>query len=517
MNSNKRIAVNTIILYVNFIITIIVNLYSTRLILNAMGVEDYGIINLISGIVAMLSFVQNSMSISSQRYMSVNMGKHDQNIMIQVFNSSLALHLILALILLIVLEGLTPLIFDSSIQIPENRVISARILYQLTIIGTTLVVITVPYDAALNAHENMLVYSIASITESVIRLIGAFILLVYSKDKLIFYGGLLITIRLISMIIKSSYCRNHYKETLISIKSSDKVLMKDMFSFAFWNMFGALAMTTRSQGVAIVMNTFFGVIINAAFGIAIQISGQLQNFTATISKAMSPQIMQRAGSGDKNGMISLSLKQCKYASFLLAYAIIPLLFSMPFILKVWLKDVPEYSIVFCSLVLIVSLVQQSTNGIMSLIQATGVVRNYQFAVSLIMILNIPLAYVLLRIGVSAPFVIVGMIAIEVIAAFVRVLFAKILTSLSIHMFVKKVTLPIIIVYAIPCIVLISVKNGFFYRLSNIYSFLVLSSLAIVLISTTIYLVLSKTERTFILNIIRVKLKIDNRNDKNSNA
>ena len=506
MNSNKRIAANTIILYANFIITIVVNLYSTRLILNAMGVEDYGIVNLISGIVAMLSFVQNSMSVSSQRYMSVNMGKHDHNIMIKVFNSSFTLHLILALILLIVLESLTPFIFDSSIQIPDNRITAAQILYQLTIIGTTLVVITVPYDAALNAHENMFVYSISSITESVIRLTGAFILLVYCKDKLVFYGGLLITIRLISMIIKSIYCRKHYKETLVSIKSSDKVLMKDMFSFAFWNMFGALAMTTRSQGVAIVMNTFFGVIINAAFGIAIQISGQLQNFTATISKAMTPQIMQRAGSGDKNGMISLSLKQCKYASFLLSYAIIPMLFSMPFILKVWLKDVPEYSIVFCSLVLIVSLVQQSTNGIMSLIQATGVIRNYQFAVSLIMILNIPLAYILLRIGVSAPFVIVGMIAIEIIAAFVRIFFAKRLTGLSIYTFIKNVTLPIFIVYAITCIVLIFVKEVFLNGLPYIYSFLVLSSLAIVLISTTAYWVLSKAERTFILNIIRVKLK-----------
>lgn len=506
MNSNKKMAINTIILYAKLIITIVVNLYSTRLILNAMGVEDYGVINLISGIVAMLSFVQNSMSVSSQRYMSVNIGKDDKSLMAKVFNSSFFLHLILAFIIIIVLECLTPIVFGSSIQIPEYRVSAAQILYQLTIIGTALVVITVPYDAALNAHENMLIYSIATIIESIIRLVGAVLLLVYCNDKLIFYGCLLIVIRFVSLLIKSMYCRRHYEETLFSIKSSDKKMMQDMFSFAFWNMFGALAMTARSQGVAIVMNTFFGVVVNAAYGIAGQISGQLQNFTATISKSMTPQIMQRAGNGDNYGMISLSLKQCKYASILLSYAIIPMLFSMSFILKVWLKDVPNYCVAFSSLILIVSLVQQSTSGIMSLIQATGIIRNYMIVVSLVMIFNIPLAYILLRIGVSAPFVMVGMIVIEIVTFFVRLLFAKKLTGLSIFSFMINVIIPISIVYAVSCIVLLLVRQILFDGLLNVSSFIVLSFLSVLLITITTCITLSKEERGFIINIIRKNIK-----------
>lgn len=498
-------AVNTVILYAKLIITIVVNLYSTRLILNAMGVEDYGVVNLISGIVAMLSFVQNSMSVSSQRYMSVNMGKHDDSLMVKVFNSSFVLHLILAVIILVVLECLTPVVFGSSIQIPEHRVVAAQILYQLTIIGTTIVVITVPYDAALNAHENMLLFSIATIIESLIRLAGAFILLVYSNDKLIFYGLLLITIRFVSMLIKSIYCRRHYQETRFSLTRSDKIMMKDMFSFAFWNMFGALAMTARSQGVAIVMNTFFGVIVNAAYGIAGQISGQLQNFTATISKAMNPQIMQRAGAGDKDGMISLSMKQCKYASILLSYAIIPLIFSMPYILNVWLKEVPEYSIAFCSLILIVSMVQQSTNGIMSLIQATGVIRNYQVSVSSILLLNIPIAYLLLRIGVSAPIVIVGMIIIEIITCIVRLFFAKRLTGLSIRVFIKTVVIPICALYSMTCAILFILKRLFF-SISNLTSFISLSAIAVIIITTAAYLVLTQSERVFVINIIKKRIK-----------
>ncbi len=506
MDSNKRMAVNTVILYAKLIITIAVNLYSTRLILNAMGVEDYGVVNLISGIVAMLSFVQNSMSVSSQRYMSVNMGKRDCNIMEKVFNSSFALHLILAVIIFFLLECLTPIVFGSSIQIPEERIVAARILYQLTIVGTVLVVVTVPYDATLNAHENMLVYSIATIVESIIRLAGAFILLVYCHDKLIFYGWLLITIRFVSLLIKSIYCRKHYKEACFSAKHCDKGMMKEMFSFAFWNMFGALAMTARSQGVAIVMNIFLGVIINAAFGIANQVSGQLRNFTATISKAMNPQIMQRAGSGDIEGMISLSMKQCKYASFLLSYAIIPLLFSMQFILKIWLKEIPEYSIAFCSLILILSMVQQSTNGIMSLIQATGDIRNYQIAVSSIMLFNIPLAYLLLHLGISASSVIMGMIVIEIFTCVVRLIFARKLTGMSITKFVTGVILPIGVVYVVPCVILMLVSKVLYNGESNFSSFLVLSSVAVVLITISSYIALSKIERTFVSNFVLKKIK-----------
>lgn len=505
MNSNNRMAINTVVLYVKLVITIIVNLYSTRLILNALGVEDYGIVNLISGIVAMLSFVQNSMSVTSQRYMSVNMGKQDNKLLAKVFNSSVILHFILALIIFTILESLTPVIFGSSIQIPEHRQSIAFILYQLTIIGTLLVVITVPYDAVLNTHENMLVFSIASIIESLIRLAGAFILLVYNHDKLIFYGCLLISIRLTSMLIKSFYCIKHYNEAHFSPRLGEKSVMKDMFSFALWNMFGALSLTGRTQGVALIMNTFLGVVINASYGIANQISGQLQNFTATISKAMNPQIMQRAGSGDNKGMISLALKQSKYSSILLAYAIMPLFFSMPFILKIWLGTLPEYCITFCSLILIISVIQQLTSGIMSAIQATGKIKNYMIVVSIVMLLNIPLAYTILKIGYSAPIVITGMIGIEIITCIIRVIYAHKLTNLPVSEFIKKVIKPITLIYSVSSTILYTLQNLFFVE-CNFTSFLALSTISVLIISTTTYFILSKDEREFIFNIMKKRIK-----------
>ena len=505
MNSNKRMAVNTAILYAKLIITIVVNLYSTRLILKAMGVEDYGVVNLISGIVAMLSFIRNSMTVSSQRYMSVYMGKHDDALMVKVFNSSFVLHIILAIFIVVVLECLTPVVFGSSIQIPEHRIAAAKILYDLTIVGVTLVVLTVPYDAALNAHENMLVFSIASIIESLIRLSGAFILLVYSNDKLIFYGILIITIRLVSLLIKYFYCRSHYKETRFSIALCDITLMKDMFSFAFWNMFAALALTGRSQGVAIVMNTFFGVVVNAAFGIANQVSGQLQNFAATISKAMNPQIMQRAGAGNLNGMVSLALKQCKYSSILLSYAIVPLYFSMHFVLKIWLGEIPEYSVAFCSLILVVAMIQQLTVGLMSAIQATGIIRNYQLVIAIVLLFNIPLAYVLLKIGCQAPVVLIGMVAIEVVSCFVRVFFAHRLAGLAVSDFVKDVIIPVGAVYSVSCGILIFIR-GLCSGVSELSSFFILSFFAVLLITITAFMVLSNKEKELFFNMIKKRRK-----------
>ncbi len=505
MDNNKRMAINTIILYAKLIITIVVNLYSTRLILSAMGVEDYGVVNLISGIVAMLSFMQNSMSVSSQRFMSVYMGKHDDDLMKKVFSSSFVLHLLLALIFLIVLEALTPIIFGSAIQIPDYRISAAQILYQLTIIGTALVVITVPYDAALNAHENMLLFSIATIIESLIRLAGAFILLVYSNDKLIFYGFLVILIRLVSLMIKSLYCRRYYLETRFSLTNSDKSTMKEMFTFAFWNMFGAMALTGRSQGIAIVMNIFLGVVVNASYGIATQISGQLQNFTATISKAMNPQIMQRAGLGNQEGMMSLALAQSKYSSILLSYAIVPMAFLMPFVLKLWLGEIPEYSVAFCILMLILSAIQQFSIGLMSAIQATGNIKNYQICVSIMMLLNIPLAYILLWLDFSAPVVVVGMILIEVLVCIIRIVFAHKLADLQILRFIKTVIVPVSILYIISSTAVYILKEMFFTT-ENLISFFTQIFLYFIIITFFAFMVLTKSEREIIIKIVTSKIK-----------
>ena len=444
MKSSERIIVNTGILYAKLIITIVVNLLSTRLILLSMGVEDYGIVNLISGIVVMLSFVQNSMTVSTQRYLSVNMGQNNPERQNQIFNTSIVLHLILVVIIILILEGCYPLVFNSEVQIPSERVGAAQLLYQMMIIGTALVVITVPYDATLNAHENMLWFSIASIVESLIRLTGAYILLSYGHDKLVFYGLLIIAVRLVSMVIKVVYCKIHYPDARISFKQSRRSLMKEMFAFSFWNLFGSFAVAVRGQGMAVVLNIFNGIAINAAYGIAHQVSGQLSNFSASITKAMAPQIMQSKGANDRERMISLSLRQSKYTFTLLSMFALPLLLDMEFVLKIWLKDVPEYTVDFCKLIVLVALVSQLSSGLMTLIQANGKISLYQSVMSVIILTSIPLAYMSLKMEFQPKTVILVLLFVECLCLFARVFFAKRLVGVKISSIWKLLFRPILL-------------------------------------------------------------------------
>lgn len=507
MNSKNRIVVNTAILYFKLIFEIIVNLYSTRLILNAMGVEDFGIVNLISGIVALLSFFQNSLTISTQRFLSVNIGKHDILSQQKIFNTGVFIHLILGVIIVVVLELITPLVFGSYIQIPPVRLLSSQILYQLTIIGTFLVIITVPYDASLNAHENMLMYSIACISESLIRLVGAIIILNYHNDKLIFYGFLLISIRLVSLIIKSSYCSRKYKDAKIKLSLIDFKQLREMLSFAGWNVIGGFSVSLRSQGIAVIFNMFLGVIANAAYGIANQVSGQLNNFAANITKAMAPQIMQSKGQGDYVHMISLSIKQCKFSFMLFMLFAVPLFIEMPMVLKIWLKQIPENAIVFCRLMLIVSMIQQITIGLQTLIQANGRIALYQSMMAFFILLNMPAAYMVLWLEMEPFSVIIALVIVEIVCLIVRVILAHRLVSLSYKMFLSQLLAPLSCVLAVSIIIS-------FLLISNImveseYLRLFCNTLiSIIVVLSISFVVLSNGEKKYIFNLITtIKNKI----------
>ena len=393
--------------------------------------------------------------------------------------------------------------FNSEVQIPVERLFSSQVLYQLMIVGTALVVITVPYDATLNAHENMLWFSIACIIESIIRLAGAYILLSYNHDKLIFYGFLIIAIRLVSMIIKVVYCNRHYPDSHISLKQTKRSLMKEMFSFSFWNLFGSFAMAVRSQGMAVVLNIFNGVAINAAYGIANQISGQLSNFSATITKAMAPQIMQSKGANEKNRMVNLSLRQSKYTVTLLTMFALPLLLDMRFILTVWLKEVPEYTVDFCNLIVLVALVAQLSSGLMTLIQANGRIRLYQLTMSVLILFSIPLAYLALKNEYHPRMVIWVLLVVEVSCFIARVFFAKKLIGLHLRIIWKELGKPILFLTMTCTFMYILVTHYFFNPVHNeLLTFLlhfVIAELTIVV--ATLAFIFSKEERKALKNMV----------------
>ena len=504
--ANKRMAVNTAILYFKLVFTIVVNLYSTRLILGGLGVEDYGIVNLISGIVAMLSFVNTSMTVSTQRYLSVSYGKNDLELQLRIFNTSIVLHVLIGLIIVGLLELAIPVVFHSAIQIPSARVNAARVLYQLTILGTFFTIVSVPYDATLNAHENMLVYSIASIIESLIRLLGAILLLKYQNDRLVFYGLLIVAIRFVSFCIKSIYSRLKYSDAVLKRGLFSSSLMREMFSFSTWNAFGAFALTARNQGIAFVLNIFKGVVINSAYGIATQVLGQLSNFVATIQKAMNPQIMQREGAGNSSGMLSLALKQSKYSSFLLLFFLLPLMFEMPYVLKLWLKTVPEYSIDFCRLIIVLSFFQQLTSGLQSAIQARGDIRKYQITISCVLLLNIPLAFFILSNGLHVSYVLLGMVMIECVCLIIRVFFAHKLVGLRYEVLFKELLKPVALAYFVSFGILSLLhKLPYFSTSHGFFAFFVFFILSCLITAVIILFSLNNEERRMIRSLIRVHI------------
>jgi O-antigen/teichoic acid export membrane protein len=438
MQSANRVVVNTGFLYGKMLITMFISLYSTRLILNALGAVDYGIFNLVGGVIAFLSFLNGAMTTATLRYMSFSIGAGDEHKLKSIFSSSVILHLIIGLTIVLLMEFGGIFLFNGTLNIPADRVGVAKIVFHFMVVSTFFTINAVPYDAAINAHENFLLEALLGIFESVIKL-GIAISLIYTDfDKLILYALLIAALTILVRIIKSIYCFNKYEECRIRVKSGINIeLTKEMFSFAGWNLFGSLCNVTRNQGLAILLNLFFGVLVNAAYGIANQVNGLLTSFSTNMVSALNPQIVKSEGSGDRERMLRLAMLACKLSFFLLSFFAIPLIVEMPFILNIWLKTVPENTIMFCQLILVVSLIQQLTVGLMSAIHSVGKIKIYQTVMGSMIILNLPLAFGLIKIGFPAYSVLIGSILIEIIAAGTRICFAHNLVGLPAIIFLKK--------------------------------------------------------------------------------
>lgn len=439
MQPSNRVVTNTGFLYGKMLITMFIALYSTRLVLNALGAVDYGIFNLVGGIIAMLSFLNGAMTTATLRYMSFSIGAGDDHKLKSIFFSSVLLHLLTGLIIVLLLEFGGIFLFNGTLNIPADRISVAKIVFHFMVVSTFFTINAVPYDAAINAHENFLFDALLGIFESIIKL-GIAIWLIYTEvDKLILFGLLIAVLTILIRIIKSIYCFRKYEECRVRLTSQINIeLTKEMFSFAGWNLFGSLCSVVRSQGLAIVLNFFFGVLVNAAYGIANQVNGLLSSFSSNMNKALNPQIMKSEGSGNRDKMLRLAMLTCKSSFFLLAFFAIPIIIEMPFILRLWLTTVPNNTIIFCQLILVVSLIQQLTVGLMSAVQSVGKIKVYQTVMGSMIILNLPLAICLIKLGFPAYSVFVGSIFLEIIALASRIWLTHEIAGLHVNDFLVKI-------------------------------------------------------------------------------
>lgn len=432
-----------------------ISLWTVPIVLRSLGASDYGLYNLIAGFVAMLSFINGSLAISTQRYMSIAIGENNTNRFTEIFNASIYLHLLLCIVLFMLFESCAPWLFDRFLNLTPDQEQTAQWLYQLTILGMILTIAAVPYDAVMNAHEDMLAFSIVSIIESVLRLLLALSLSLFIQERLIIYGIGLACISLICLAIKLFYSHTRYTGlNHQNIRTLDKSLFKEMFAFIGWNTYGAMAGVGRTQGIAIVLNLFWGTLINAAYGIANQINGVMNYFTSTIQKSLTPQIMQSEGQCHHKRMIRLSYQLSKYTSLLIGMIAIPLIIETPFLLKVWLGNAPHETDMFVRLILCIAMVNQFSTGIMTAMQSIGNMKKYQLTVGSIALLNIPVAYMLLKINLPAYYALLNVLLFDSIALLAKLCITnRAIPNFNVRKFVKEIILRIIVVLLTDAIIL----------------------------------------------------------------
>ncbi len=450
MQTSTRVIFNTAILYLKVVLSLLLALISVPLVLKALGSSDYGLYNLVAGVVSMLSFLNVSMTVASQRFMSVAMGEKNEDKINTIYNTSFLLHLILGCMVVIALEIIGLFAIDR-LNILPDRVWCAKVIYQFLIFSTFVKILAVPFDALVNAKEDMLPFSVIELVDSIMMLATAFSLLYIHWDKLIFYGLCIAIISALTLLMKYFWCRYAYRNYRIKLyEFKGRLYIKEMSGFTGWNMLGGIAMIGRNQGVAIIINLFLGTIANAAYGISDQINGALGHFSATFQKAINPQLMKSEGMNDRERLLRISFISSKFSVIALAFFAIPLILEMDVVLSIWLKNnIPPFTMRLTQFILVLSLVYQYSTGIMSAIQATGIIRNYQIVMSIILLLNVPLAYYILHEGYPVYYTTMTFVMLEIISLCVRLFMASRLTGMMIKDYIKTVLFPTFIIILIP--------------------------------------------------------------------
>ena len=445
MSTSSRVIKNTIFLYVRMAVTIIAALYSTRLILKALGTEDFGIFNVVGGSIAMLGFFNSTLANATQRFMSCALGEGKFSSQLKVFNVTIVLQFIIGLITVGCLIVIMPWLFGDVLNIEPTRINSAKIVYYCLIFSTFLTILNVPYEAIINAHENMGYYTLVGFLESVIRLGIAFICIRASHDRLILYGICMSIMTVITFIIMKVYCHKKYPECIIAPKKYfDATLLKDIASFSGWNFLTAISHIATLQGLGLVLNHFYGAVLNAAQGISNQVNSQLSNFAQNMRKALNPVITKKTARGEMDSMNTLVLTGCKYSCFLLLLFGVPVAINIKYILKLWLIEVPEWTAIFCIMQLLNTLIVQSTSAIATSIYATGRIKLYAIFKSLTNVLPVIIIYAVFWMGGSPIWLYIPVIVFLGIGGdIVIVYYAHNQCGLSIKGFINKVCWPTI--------------------------------------------------------------------------
>lgn len=504
-SNNKRIAKNTMFLYVRTMVVMFVALYTSRVILNTLGATDYGIYNVVGGIVTIVGFLNSALSASTSRFLTMALGERNLQKQKNTFAASLNLHICVALLVFIICETIGLWFFYEKMIIPDSRLVAAFWVYQFSIVTTMVSFTQVPYNASLIAHENMSIYAYVGLYEALSRLLIAFLITISPIDKLIFYGFLLMVNTLLVQLFYRFYVTKQYEECRFSLVK-DKMLYKKLLSYSGWDLLGNMALVCQGQGVNLLLNVFFGPVVNAARAITFQIQGAVTQFITNFMTAVRPQVIKNYAEGNIDRMYTMTFYTAKFSYMLMLALVLPICFEIHYILKLWLgSSVPDNTALFSIIVLATYTLRSFHNAALMPYHAIGKIKTGNLTIGSLMVATLPVGYLLFKLGFPAYSVFVVILAVEIISIFViywlihkheyfpyRYLFTKILLPSALVTIISIIP---------PTVIYLQMAEGF-WRLVALTC-----ATEITLLLSAFYIGLNKQERQKLITITKNKLKI----------
>lgn len=503
VSNNKRIAKNTLFLYFRTLFTMAVSLYTSREVLDTLGVDDFGIYNVVGGVVMFLSFLNTSMASATQRFLNVELGRNNKDGVKRIFSQALIIHFFIAIVVVLLAETLGVWFLNCHMNIVQDRLEAANYVLQFSIATMATTIVSVPYNAAIIANERMSAFAYISIVEVSLKLILV-LLLVYSPiDKLITYAALMFVISLIVRILYSIYCKRHFEECRTVKLKPEKATVKQMMSFSMWTIVGSLTTIGHGQGISIVMNLFFGVVINAAYGIANQVNQVVNNFVNNFMTALNPQIVKTYSANRLQEMHRLVARGCRMGFFLVLFFVVPITIEAPTLLGLWLKEVPDYAVDFVRLVLVITLFNSFSSPLSAAQGATGDIRKYQIVLTTLGLLHIPLAWLCFTHGFNPNYAMYVYLGIVILEQLFRIIFVSRSVSMRVIPFMREFVLRCGVVgsfsFAVPAIVRLYSPSGIMMS----FTICAIGAISVVLFVFT--LGMDNDERQGIVKIVKNKI------------
>ena len=495
LSSNKSIAKNTMFMYFRMFFTMCVSLYTSRVVLATLGFSDYGIYNVVGGIIAMFGFLNGAMTNMTSRFITYCLGQKDYSRLNKVFSMAFFIHFCLALIVLLLAETIGLWFFYNKMVIPEDRMAAALIVYQLSIASTMMTIVIVPFTSTIIAHENLSVYAYISVVESILKLVVVYLLVLSSFDKLIFYAILIFIVQVLVFLFNLLYCHRNYIESKIK-RVWDKPMLKEMGTFTGWSMFGNFSFVFYTQGLNVLINMFNGPVVNAARGISVQVENAMAQFTTSIQTAINPQIIKSFSQDDRTRMKTLIFASSKYCFFLMLLLSLPVMLGADFILSLWLGNYPDHTINFLRLTLLCVLLDTLINPLYTANLATGKVAIYNKSLAILSLSFIPLTYLGIKLTHIPEVIFILNVIRNIIGVIVRMFIMRKQLNISFRDYAHAVVLRIV---SVSCVSLFIPLTIYFYiGAETLLPFVITSLTTVLSILLTVYLIgLEKREREFV--------------------